>query len=60
MPWRIVDGQPQRVRVPEVSTALPPPEITPAVSPAEIELVCPHCGKEYKTAKGLDNHLDTH
>ena len=22
--------------------------------------VCPHCGKEYKTQKGLDKHLEKH
>lgn len=53
MAWKIVDGQPLRVSVPEVKVALAPQEVV-------ADLVCPTCGKEYKTERGLDNHLTTH
>lgn len=56
MAWKVVDGQPQRVAGPEVKAGLTPPEVTTEVD----DLVCPHCGKEYKTERGLDNHLTTH
>lgn len=59
MPWKIVDGQPQRTGGPEVSIAVTPPEIK-SPGPTELDLTCPTCGKEYKTERGLDNHLDTH
>jgi hypothetical protein len=52
VPWKIRNGLP----VQEVKTGLTPPEVTIEVD----GLVCPYCGKEYKTERGLDNHLTTH
>lgn len=58
MAWKIVDGRPTKV---EVTVGLSPAEVKPAQIEVEVsELVCPHCGKEYKTERGLENHLDTH
>ena len=61
MAWKIVDGQPQRTGGPEVRIAVVSPGIkSPSLPPAEIELVCPYCGKQYKTERGLNTHLTTH
>lgn len=48
MAWKIRNGVP----VQEVTTGLTPPEVTIEVP----YLLCPYCGKEYKTIKGLEAH----
>lgn len=52
MPWIIEDGKPVKIDV-----GISVPEVT--VTREFDELVCPECGKEYKTQTGLDNHLDS-
>lgn len=60
MPWRIIDGQPVKVTRGEVAVTLPPPEVEVSTE-IEVDLfVCPECGKEYRTERGLENHADTH
>lgn len=54
-PWEALDAPTQ----PE--TAVSEPDTTQASNePSEGSLACPECGKEYKTERGLDNHLETH
>lgn len=53
MPWIIENGYPVRQNV---DTRVSPPEVTQSV---EFDvLVCPECGREYKTQAGLDSHLE--
>ena len=34
------------------------PEAVPIEEPESAEkFICPHCGKEYKTAEGLEKHI---
>lgn len=33
------------------------PGEAPTVEPAAEKFTCPHCGKEYKTAEGLEKHI---
>ena len=33
------------------------PGEAPSEEPAAEKVVCPHCGKEYKTQEGLDKHI---
>lgn len=59
MPWIIENGYPVRQNVSarqSVDTRVSPPEVTQSV---EFDvLVCPECGREYKTQAGLDSHLE--
>lgn len=55
MPWILENGKPVRI-----DTQLSPQEIS--VTPPDLDeglLVCPECGREYKTETGLENHLAT-
>lgn len=54
MPWRIENGYPVRY---SVHTAPAPPEVKQTEEFDEV-LVCPECGRDYKTQAGLDNHID--
>jgi hypothetical protein len=54
-PWEALDAPETPI------SADPEPDTTQASNePSEGVLACPECGKEYKTERGLDNHLETH
>ena len=54
MPYQVVDGS--MVRVERTFPGVPEVSVT-----TEVEvLLCPVCGKSYRTERGLTNHLETH
>lgn len=55
MPWRIENGKPVRVPA-EVAVTKEFDGLAVEVT-SEGVLVCPECGREYKTETGLENHI---
>lgn len=54
-PWEALDAPESPI------SADPEPDTTQASNePSDGILTCPECGKEYKTERGLTNHLETH
>lgn len=59
MPYRFENGKPVHF---SVHTGPTPPEIPASTEFDEVVpdvLYCPHCGRDYKTQAGLDNHIET-
>jgi predicted RNA-binding Zn-ribbon protein involved in translation (DUF1610 family) len=54
MGWKIENGRPVRE---SVRTTLSPPEVEIKTEVAVTDFVCPECGREYKTERGLESHL---
>ena len=53
--WKIENGRPVKVTV---RNTLPPPEVSIETEVTAEGLVCPECGKEYRTERGLAAHIE--